>query len=191
MFLLCKPSDRQLQNFLAAQRGAPFSYPDIGATRSFPPAGYIVDHNRVKLGKGQATFERAVAAVRRWEMFSLGWMRICWPDTPIAPGQTVAALTALPGLYSLNICRIVYILDEDGPKRRYGFAYGTLPIHEGRGEERFMVEWDRGDDSVWYDVLAFSQPNSLLALLGYPVMRIVQKRFARDSMRAMTRAVGD
>jgi uncharacterized protein (UPF0548 family) len=72
---------------------------------------------------------------------------------------------------------------------RFGFAYGTLPHHVERGEERFCVEWRHADDSVWYDILAFSRPHHPLLIPGYPVARIVQRRFARDSKRAMLRAV--
>ena len=72
---------------------------------------------------------------------------------------------------------------------RFGFAYGTLPGHAERGEERFLVEWSHEDDSVFYDVLAFSRPNHLLAWLGYPFARILQRRFARDSKEAMKEAV--
>ncbi|MEK6323521.1 MAG: DUF1990 family protein [Acidobacteriota bacterium] len=45
------------------------------------------------------------------------------------------------------------------------------------------------DDSVWYDIYAYSRPNHLIAKLGYPVTRLLQKRFARESMDAMLRAV--
>ena len=41
-----------------------------------------------------------------------------------------------------------------------------------------MVEWHQADNSVWYDLYAFSQPNQWLARLGYPVVRRLQKRFA-------------
>ena len=95
------------------------------------------------------------------------------------------------GLWWLNACRIVYVVDEAGPVRRYGFAYGTLPDHAGTGEERFLVEWDRASGEVWYDILAFSRPHQLLTRLGYPYMRRVQKRFGRESAAAMLRAVGD
>ena len=56
------------------------------------------------------------------------------------------------------------------------------------GEERFTVAWHE-DDAVWYDILAFSRPNHFLARLGYPLVRRLQKRFARDSAAAMKRAV--
>jgi uncharacterized protein (UPF0548 family) len=114
---------------------------------------------------------------------------LCWPNAPIEVGTTVALVAWAFGLWTVSACRIVYTIDEEQPLRRYGFAYGTLPEHVARGEERFQVEWNRADDSVWYDILAFSQPNQLLTRLGYPAMRISQKRFGRDSKRAMLRAV--
>jgi uncharacterized protein (UPF0548 family) len=94
------------------------------------------------------------------------------------------------GVWWLNACRIVYAVDEAGPISKFGFAYGTLPGHVESGEERFLVEWDRGDDAVWYDILAFSRPHHVLTRLGYPVVRRLQRRFGRDSAAAMLRAVG-
>jgi uncharacterized protein (UPF0548 family) len=75
--------------------------------------------------------------------------------------------------------------------RRYGFAYGTLADHMATGEERFTVEWRRADHSVWYDILAFSRPRHPLARVGLPFGRALQRRFARDSMAAMHRAMRD
>lgn len=94
------------------------------------------------------------------------------------------------GLWWLNACRIVYVVDESEPIRKYGFAYGTLPKHIESGEERFLIEWDQETDSVWYDILAFSRPNKLMIRLGYPLVRRRQKQFGRDSATAMFRAVG-
>lgn len=72
---------------------------------------------------------------------------------------------------------------------RFGFVYGTLPGHVECGEERFQVEWNRNDDSVWYDIFAFSRPNHFLARIGYPIVRRIQKKFASDSAAAMQLAV--
>jgi uncharacterized protein (UPF0548 family) len=190
VFLLSKPSDEQIRNIISAQQGADFTYPFVGATRAGAnPAGYNVDHNRVRLGSGAAVYDCAVGALRRWRQFDFGWMQVCWPDTPLAAGAIVVVLAAMPGLWSLNACRIVYTIDEDaGDARRFGFAYGTLPAHVARGEERFLVEWNRADDSVWYSILAISRPRHPLAWLGYPVSRLMQRRFARASKRAMVRA---
>lgn len=92
------------------------------------------------------------------------------------------------GFYSLNAARIVYVVDENGPIARYGFAYGTLAEHAARGEERFTVEWDRSEDRVWYKILAFSLPQKTLARLGYPVSQVLQRKFANASKAAMVAA---
>jgi uncharacterized protein (UPF0548 family) len=46
-----------------------------------------------------------------------------------------------------------------------------------------------GDGSVWYDILAFSRPNHVLARIGYPYVRRVQKRFGQQSAAAMQQSV--
>jgi uncharacterized protein (UPF0548 family) len=52
-----------------------------------------------------------------------------------------------------------------------------------------LIEWDQTDNSVWYEILAFSRPNHFLIRLGYPIMRRMQRRFRRESAAAMLRAV--
>ncbi|HEX5966772.1 MAG TPA: DUF1990 domain-containing protein [Pyrinomonadaceae bacterium] len=185
MFLLRKPSDLQIRAFITAQRQTDLSYSPMGITRDAAVAGYTVDHNRVQLGSGAQCFDAAVAAIRRWKMFDLGWVNLVSNETSIEAGETVAVVINHLGFWSMNACRIVYVIEEQG---RYGFAYGTLAEHAERGEERFMVEWKHEDDTVWYDILALSQPGPM-ARLGYPFTRRLQKRFARDSKEAMKRAV--
>jgi uncharacterized protein (UPF0548 family) len=90
----------------------------------------------------------------------------------------------------MNACRIVYLVEENSAHEKYGFAYGTLSEHAERGEERFTVEWNKQDDSVWYDIFAISKPGPL-AKLAYPYARRLQKRFAEDSKKAMRRAVSE
>jgi uncharacterized protein (UPF0548 family) len=191
LFLLDEPSPQRIARFLDAQRVAPFSYDEVGATREAAktPAGYAVDHNRTRLGTGKDAFERAVAALYAWKMFDLGWARLVPADAPVEVGTTVAVLARHYGFYSLNPCRISYTIEEDeGGLVRRGFAYGTLPEHGERGEERFTVEWHREKGPVYYDLYALSRPNRLLAWLGYPLARRLQRRFARDSLQAMVRA---
>lgn len=188
MYLVNKPGADEIHAFLSAQKDQPFSYVHVGASREQAPKGYTLDHHRVRLGKGQEAFDRAVKAVREWKMFEMPWVQLCWPDTPIKEGATVAVLVSHMGFWSLNAARIVYLVVEDGADKKYGFAYGTLLEHGERGEERFTVEFHAKDQSVWYDVCAFSQPN-FLARLAYPLSRALQKRFARDSKSAMQKAV--
>ena len=186
-----RPSSRAIDAFLEAQRRSSFSYSELGATRRTPPAGYHVDHHRIRLGRGERRFARAAGDIREWRMLQLGWASVCGSKASIEPGTTVAILVRAFGLWSLNGCRIVYVLDEheDNAVRRFGFAYGTLAEHAESGEERFSVEWNRSDEDVWYDILAFSRPNHWLARLGSPLSRRLQRRFARDSMLAMSRVV--
>lgn len=191
MFTLTEPSDRDVAAYIVTQSKLPFSYPKAGATRLNPgfeigaPPGYIVDHNRLQLGHGAETFQRAVDALKTWQQFELGWVVIVPGGVKLETGATVAVKARACGTWSLNACRVVYVIDEEEPVRRFGFAYGTLPDHIERGEERFLIEWDRRDDSVSYDILAFSRPRHALVRAAFPVARMLQKRFARDSLRVM------
>lgn len=192
MILLHEPTTREVEAFLEAQKDARFSYPEVGATRKGAPPYYKVDHNRVRLGTGEEAFKVAMAAMRQWKMFDLGWARIAWPGAPLREGTAVAVVARTAGFWSLNACRIVYTLDElDGTMRRFGFAYGTLQDHAEMGEERFSVELHRADGSVWYDIFAFSRPRLWLAQIGYPLTRVYQRRFARGSKAVMARTVAD
>jgi len=191
LFLFDEPSTQRIAQFLGAQRDAPFSYDEVGASRedAKAPTGYAVDHNRARLGEGRETFDRAVTALYAWKMFDIGWARLVPAGAPVEVGTAVAVLARHYGFHSLNPCRISYTIEQDeGDLVRRGFAYGTLPGHGERGEERFSVEWRREDDSVFYDLYAFSRPNQLLAKLGYPLARHLQRRFAKDSLQAMVHA---
>ena len=149
----------------------------------------MVDHTRIRLGEGEPIFQAAQTALEHWEQFRLGWLEAWSPETPIRTGEVVAVVARALGLWWLNACRIVSVVEENGPVQRFGFAYGTLPGHAGSGEERFLIELDRADDSVWYDILAFSRPNHFLIRLGYPIVRRLQKRFGRESAAVMRKVV--
>lgn len=144
-----------------------------------------MERNRIRLGQGEEAFQNAKRALRSWRMFATGWTELCDPDTPIEPGATVAVVVSHYGFWSMNACRIVYVIDEP---RTFGFAYGTLIEHAEAGEERFAVEIDPRDGAVWYDIYAISRPQ-LAARLARPLARRLQKRFAEDSRQAMRRAV--
>ncbi|HEY3038182.1 MAG TPA: DUF1990 domain-containing protein [Pyrinomonadaceae bacterium] len=190
MFLRRKPSEDVVGQFISSQQDLPFSYAEVGATQTKPPAGFTVDHNRIKLGKGEETYRRATAALQTWQQFDLGWMTVMPRGKRLDVGTTVAVQANIYGLWSLNAARIVYVIDErQTQSSKFGFAYGTLPDHVERGEERFMVEW-QADDAVWYDIYAFSRPRHMLARIGFPITRLLQKRFVRDSLAAM-KAVAD
>ena len=189
MFLLKRPSKAEIESFVSSQRRLPFSYREVGATRGEAPKGYVVDRYRVRLGEGEEAYVRAKEALRSWQQFDLGWVGVHPNDAPIEPGAAVAVLARHAGFWSLNPARIIYLVGEGGDVERFGFAYGTLPGHAERGEERFLVEHDRRSGAVFYDVFAFSRPNQPLAWIGYPFARVLQGRFARDSKAAIKRAI--
>ncbi|MEL6110388.1 MAG: DUF1990 domain-containing protein, partial [Planctomycetota bacterium] len=164
------------------------TYDAIGGTAGTPPDNYTIDHNRVRLGTGDADFEAARTALQKWKQVRLSWTRV-WPDdTPIREGSVIALLARSCGLWWLNACKIVYTVDELSPNRKFGFAYGTLPAHAGSGEERFQLEMD-DKGVVWYDILAFSRPSSVAARLAYLIFRASQRRFSVESGKEMRRIV--
>jgi uncharacterized protein (UPF0548 family) len=197
---LFKPSPSKLLRILAAQSTLDFTYAEVGATaelnrtwcefrKNSPTTGtdpYLVDHTRAELGSGWDVFEQAVAALRRWKQFDLGWLEAFPADTPLAAGETVLVIARAGWLWWTNAARIVYVVDERAnASTRFGFAYGTLPGHVESGEERFLVEWDRATDRVTLDIAAFSRPRHFLVRLNRRRARAMQKRFAREAAAAM------
>lgn len=190
MVSIRRPSGNLIQNFLEKQASASFAYPEVGATGTdLPVAGYTNDHNRVLLGSGESVYRAACEALKEWRMFPGGWAWIEPAGAPIVAGQNLAMVARVMGLYWLNGCRIAYTLDGTGSDRRFGFAYGTLTDHAECGEERFSIEW-LADDTVWYDLKAFSNPRHWLARQCKPIARAYQRRFVRESLEKMRLELG-
>jgi uncharacterized protein (UPF0548 family) len=188
MLTIRPPSHDDVVGFLDRQRDAPLSYPTPGMTRGPAPAGYNADHRRYRLGIGDEVFERACRALRSWTQFRLGWVRLEPAEVEPAVGNVVAVIAKIGPIWWTNACRIIEMIDEPGPPRRFGLAYGTLAQHVERGEERFCVERD-ADGIVCYDLLAYSRPRHWLAWLGYPLARRYQRQFGIGSAAAMEKAV--
>jgi uncharacterized protein (UPF0548 family) len=165
-----------------------FSYPEVGYSdvMDASPKGYVLDHNRVKIGQGPEVFDAGCDALRLWKMFPAPWTQIQSITPGLREGKVVAMEAHAFGLYWLSACRILYMFDEDRPLRRWGFAYGTLDAHVEQGEERFSIEFER-DGSVWYDLRAFSRPRYWPVRLASPLARRLQQRFIRESLAAMVR----
>lgn len=182
MLCLSKPSEALIQRFIQSEQNRPFSYPGVGLTRTAEPApGFDNDLNILELGRGDAAWDAARAAIRQWRMFPGGWASVTPPAAPIREGEAVAMLARVLGLWWLNSCRIVYVIDEEN---RFGFAYGTLPGHVECGEELFSVE-KTADGRVQYVLRAFSRPRHWMARLAYPLARAYQRRFVRESKQSM------
>ncbi|MCF6377364.1 DUF1990 domain-containing protein [Nocardioides KLBMP 9356] len=163
-------------------RGAPFTYSDVGSTRTGAmPDGYGVLLRSVVVGSGPERFERASQAVLRWDMHRRAGLTVRPSNDPVALG-TVAVVRLGPGPLGLDApVRVVYLVDEP---RRQGFAYGTLPGHPERGEEAFVVEL-QADGSVTFTITAFSRPATLVARLTGPVGRRIQSLVTNRYLRAV------
>jgi uncharacterized protein (UPF0548 family) len=192
MFSLLRPSPSSIRRKLETAKSLPISYGNAlnsqaGPEKLLVPDGYRCDHTRTQIGQGWQEFDTARTALRKWRHFDLGWVRIANPDAAIAPDAIVAVEVHALGLWSVNLSRILYVIDEPN---LFGFGYGTTPLHLERGEERFLLEFSPATGAVYYELLAVSRPQNWLAWLGYPFTRGQQHKFARDSHRCMTQIVG-
>jgi uncharacterized protein (UPF0548 family) len=193
MFLTRRPSRETIDRFLHDSRDLPLSYGPIGIVRAEAGCAEAATRRRrgrnrldetvVAVGRGEKDFARAQAALMAWKHFDIGWIETFPRDAPVAVGTVVAILIRHLGFWSLNGCRVLYIvggLDDDA---RFGFAYGTLTNHAESGEELFEVFIDRQTDEVMYRIRASSWPQATLARIGQPIARVLQARFRRHSAR--------
>lgn len=189
MWSLLRPSSDALTTFLQAQQLLPFSYREVGASVGAFPVGYNHDRNEIVLGSGRDVYERAVKGLFSWKMFP-AWAEVIPGDFKPSVDGSFVLLFRLAGLHWKSSGRIVYLVDEADEKtqHRLGFAYGTLPGHVEIGEERFTIAWRR-DDTVVYELQAFSRPRYWMAQLAKPLARHWQRRFVRDSQQALKRYV--
>jgi uncharacterized protein (UPF0548 family) len=191
VFKLRRPTAAEIEEQIAAARHAAVDGPRLLALphdyyiQNCDP-GYADDDSRSLLGEGKVVFEAAKRAFAHWAPFDLGWVRVANPEAVIAIGQVVAVEVRALALWTLNLSRIVEIIDTDN---FFGFIYSTTEFHVERGEERFLIEFDRATGDVWYGIEAISRPRHLLARLALPVTRAFQHRFARDSHRRMQKEI--
>jgi uncharacterized protein (UPF0548 family) len=187
MFLARRPSVADIERFLDRSRRLPLSYGPIGLLNS-PSHNHTLDEQFVAVGRGETDFDRARIALTAWKQFDLGWVELFPKQAPLETGTVVAVLIRHLGFWSLNGARVVYHVGGDNPTS-FGFAYGTLTNHAENGEELFEVRIDPVSGDVLYRIRAVSWPQSPLARIGYPIVRLLQARFRRDSAAAMLRAV--
>ena len=184
MITLRYPSPERVRQFIATQNEQAFTYPESlqAYTRDARKApGFNNDAQRVRVGQGPEAFQLAKKALQEWVHFPRHWTPVEHLDAPIRTGSVVAVIFRLFGLFWSNSARIVYTEDS---ATRFGFAYGTLPGHIERGEELFQVEMDELG-AVWYEIRAFSLPRWWPIWLIYPIARLLQAWFRRDSATAV------
>ena len=192
MLTLSKPTRHGVNQLLRESETSRLTYDQIGGTlQNRMPLGFNHDSCRIRLGKGRATFRKAIGAFHEWGMFPPAMTTVLTPTASIDVGQTVAIQFRAFLFWSVCPCRIVYVINEQSQsasRHRFGFGYGTLPGHVEKGEERFLLEWNRDSDEVWYSIQAFSTPRHILAKLAYPYARYQQSKFRKLSCESMLAA---
>jgi uncharacterized protein (UPF0548 family) len=187
MFRVRAPSTEFVRRTVDALRGSEFTYSQVGWTEhSALPTGFTPNGCSSVISNGEVAFRLAIDAIRDYRMLKLGWIEQVGCAEPIAAGSMVCTLARQMGFYTLNVARIVYV-DESSPNR-FGFGYGTLAEYPLIGEERFTVTLDEHSGDVTYEIFSFSRPKSLVMSLARPIIRIVQRRFFRESSAAMRAA---
>lgn len=168
---------------LAALTDAPFTYAEVGATRTGElPAGVHVARRRAVVGRGGAAFDRAVAAVLDWAPQRHAGLRVRASGSAAEPGAVVLMTAGLPPLGLRFACRVVWSC-TDGD--RQGYAYGTLPGHPESGEESFVVS--RAGEDVVFEMVAFSRLSGPVARVE-PVVRVLQSAALARYTAAVRRA---
>jgi len=166
--------------------------------------GWIEDYDAVKVGEGKQAFTTACDAIKGWKHMSLGWVETNRP--PVKLGSRVCIAAKMLCFWQCNPLEIVYVNEgtsqtiskvvsegretklSRGQGQYFEFGQTTLEGHALAGEESFTVRW-KPDNTVWYEVYAFSKAQTLLAVGAYPVRRFFQHKFRRDSARCIAATV--
>ncbi len=179
-----QPTSTKLAKLARDCEQAALTYKHVGATITGDlPAGYVHDDESVLLGTGAGVYEAAMSSLQNWAVHR-GAGLVVSDGASLEEGKTVALAAPLPIAHAIATCRIIGVVDESD---RYGFAYGTLPLHPEEGEEAFLVERD-GED-VRFRIVAFSRPRFWAARIARPVARQFQLKALNGYLRAMQRAV--
>jgi uncharacterized protein (UPF0548 family) len=191
VFTFRRPTAGQVKQRLASAAGLPnFAGNHLSLLearlKSPLPSLFAHDVSETTLGRSEPSFEAAKLAFRNWNMFDLGWVRVANPDAKIAVDALVAVEAQTLGLWTLNISRIVAVVDT---ARSFGFIYATTGLHVEEGEESFLLNFDPQTRLVRFRLEAVSRPHNNLARIGYPITRVFQRRFAQASHQRMREAV--
>ncbi|HEY9292016.1 MAG TPA: DUF1990 domain-containing protein [Microlunatus sp.] len=169
-------------SMIGALASAPYSYPEVGATRHDQlPAGYRVLRRQVVLPGGRERYERVADRLLGWGVQLGAGLRMQVSHRRVVESAVLIATLRFGPFPVRTRCRIVYLIEEPD---RVGFAYGTLPGHPEVGEERFLVEL-LDHDQIRFGLTAFSRNASLLARLGGPISHRVQTAVNQRYLKAV------
>lgn len=157
------------------------TYDEVGATAGEMPPGYHHVRARRVIGHGRVDFARAADALLAGEAQRRAGARVESSQTPVRVGTRVTMRLGLGRLAFRIPCLVVWAERGDTVA---GFAYGTLPGHPERGEERFTLTLHPSGDVV-FEIAAFSAPGRWFTRVGAPLGRAVQAWMTRRYLRAL------
>ncbi|MFF0910765.1 DUF1990 family protein [Microbacterium enclense] len=146
------------------------TYSEVGATAGDLPSGYHHVRRARTIGRGRVVFEQAADALFHGAVQRRAGAEITLSQTPLRVGTRVDMRLRLGPLRFTAPCMVVWAERTD---HHAGFAYGTLPGHPERGEERFELTLHENGD-VTFLIVAFSAPGRWFTRIGAPVGRLVQ-----------------
>ena len=114
MFVIARPQPLQLDRILERARRLPLSYDPVGLATIRGPQGFRVAENRALIGHGADVFARAVTALQQWRHYELGWVSLYPRNAQVVPGTNVLIVARHLGFWSINACRVVYLLGDGG-----------------------------------------------------------------------------
>jgi uncharacterized protein (UPF0548 family) len=160
----------------------PFTYAEVGQTRTAPPRN-VHSFTRSAVLRAGTDFDTAARNLFGWQVQTRSGLRVATSALTVEPAAVVVMRLGVGPLAMRIPCRVVYVIDE--PDQR-GFAYGTLPGHPESGEEAFVLYREDGNRARLV-ITAFSRPATRLAKLGGPVTRQFQRIMTGRYLHALDR----
>lgn len=134
--------------------------------------GQMADYHEMTLsgtvGRGQAAFDSASAAVLSLRMHRKAGVKMTMPNDTVRVGDVVRIAFGVGPVALHGSCDVEWVADE--PRRR-GFRYKTRPDHPEDGEETFVVDW-AGNDEVVATISSRARPQMLIMKIAGPLGRL-------------------
>jgi uncharacterized protein (UPF0548 family) len=160
------------------------TYSEVGATRDGDlPDGYRHLKARARVGRGERVYAAAVHALGSFDMQRAAGLRVRTDAAMAAVGAQVEFGFGLGPARLWAPVRVVWVVNEP---LRYGYGYGTLHGHPESGEEAFVVSL-APDETVTFEVKAFSRSGTWYSRLGRPVAEAMQDRTNHRYRAALVR----
>ena len=127
---------------------------------------------------------RLADAILRFDVFPPEIVTPVTRRQPVQVGDAVGLrYHFLPGVDVFFASRVIERFEcVEGDWWRAGFVYRTLEGHPELGEEVFCVEKNLTSGLVQVALRSWSRPGTLLARLGYPLVRRMQLRAGRAAL---------